>query len=68
MGLLGAFLREFYPRSAWEPDVWAPFLVRELDDVRAKLASVAGEKYSYRELDEFTDAMENRYWRRAGKR
>ena len=26
--------------------------------LRAKLAAVAGEKYSYRELDEFTDIME----------
>lgn len=58
MGMLGTFLREFYPRSSWEPGVWPPFLVRDLDDVRAKLAAVAGEKYSYRELDEFTDAME----------
>jgi multidrug efflux pump subunit AcrB len=57
-GLLANFLREFYPRSSWEPGAWEPFLVRDLGDVRTKLAAVAGEKYSYRELDEFTDAME----------
>jgi multidrug efflux pump subunit AcrB len=58
MDLLSQFLRESYPRSQWEPGVWPPFLVRDLGEVRTKLAGVAGEKYSYRELDEFTDAME----------
>ncbi len=52
------FVRERYPKSQWEPDVWAPFVVRNLADVGSKLSSVAGEKYSYRELDEFTDLME----------
>jgi multidrug efflux pump subunit AcrB len=58
LALLGGFLREHFPQSQWEPDVWQPFVVRNLDEVRSKLASVAGEKYSYRELDEFTDVME----------
>jgi multidrug efflux pump subunit AcrB len=58
LDLLGNFLKESYPASKWEPGVWQPFLVRNLDDLRTKLASVAGEKYSYRELDDFTDAME----------
>ena len=56
--LLGDFLREHYPQSHWEPDVWPPFIVRNVSEVHAKLASVAGEKYSYRELDQFTDVME----------
>lgn len=57
-GLLGSFLREFYPQSKWEPGVWQPFLVRDLSELRAKVAAVAGDKYSYRELDDFTDSME----------
>ena len=36
----------------------AAFRRPDLAEVRAKLASVAGEKYSYRELDDFTDIME----------
>jgi len=55
---LDGFLRERYPKSQWEPDVWQPFVIRDPAEVRAKLASVAGEKYSYRELDAFTDTME----------
>ena len=56
--LLENFLRDRYPKSQWEPDVWQPFVVRNPADVLPKLASVAGEKYSYRELDQFTDVME----------
>src|SRR5262249_23642893 len=58
LSALGDFLREHYPQSQWEPDVWPPFVVRDPAETGAKLASVAGEKYSYRELDEFTDIME----------
>jgi multidrug efflux pump subunit AcrB len=58
MNLLTTFLRESYPQSRWEPGVSPPFLVRDLGEIPAKIAAVAGEKYSYRELDEFTDAME----------
>ncbi|MGC4051408.1 MAG: efflux RND transporter permease subunit [Paludibaculum sp.] len=43
---------------AANPDVWEPFLVRDLNSTRQKVAAVAGDKYSYRELDDFTDAME----------
>jgi multidrug efflux pump subunit AcrB len=57
-GLLATFLREYYPPTKWEPGVWAPFMVRDLSQVREKLAAVAGEKYSYHELDQFTDTME----------
>lgn len=55
---LARFLRESYPKSSWEPGVWPPFLVRDPGDIRVKLGAVAGEKYGYRELDGFTDAME----------
>jgi len=58
LNLLGTFLQEHYPQSKWDPGVWPPFLVRDLGELHAKLAAVAGDKYSYRELDEFTDAME----------
>ena len=58
LALLDGFIGEHYPRSQWDPDVWEPFLVRNPEEVRARLAAVAGEKYSYRELDDFTDIME----------
>ncbi len=58
LGLLGAFLLDNYPRTKWEPGVWEPFLVRDVTHLRDKLAAVAREKYSCRELDEFSDVME----------
>src|SRR5262245_4818405 len=58
LAVLREYLRERFPQSQWEPDVWPPFVVRNLDEIGSKLASVAGEKYSYRELDDFTDMME----------
>src|SRR5690242_18887238 len=56
--MLQGFVRDHYPQSQWEPDIWQPFAVRDIADVGARLAAAAGEKYSYRELDEFTDVME----------
>jgi len=58
LALLDGFLRDHYPQSQWEPDVWRPFLVRSADQVLPQLGAVGGEKYSYRELDDFTNTME----------
>ena len=55
---LHAFLAERYGTMDVHPDAWEPFVVRDPSEVQARLAAVAGEKYSYRELDNFTDAME----------
>jgi multidrug efflux pump subunit AcrB len=40
------------------PDLWAPLIVRDPANVLALLGSVAGEKYSFREMDNFTDVLE----------
>jgi hypothetical protein len=58
LGLFGNFVRDRFPQSQWEPDIWAPFVVRDLAETGARLAAVAGEKYSYKEMNEFTDMME----------
>ena len=55
---VGDFLRDRYRAVVFHPDAWPPFLVHDLSEIRRKLAAVAGEEYSYRELDDFTDAME----------
>ena len=39
------------------PDVWPVMLVEAPADTQARLSEVAGDKYSYRELDEFTDTI-----------
>src|SRR5215813_1994822 len=46
--------REHFHRSEIHPDSWPPVFIRDPKDVEARLKEVAGEKYSYRELDDFT--------------
>ena len=55
---LGAFMAERYHATDLHPDSWQPFIVRNLAEISSKLKAAAGEKYSYRELDDFTDLME----------
>lgn len=55
--ILDAFRTENYGENPIHPDAWAPFVVRSPSDVTSKLQQVAGEKYSYRELDDITDMM-----------
>jgi multidrug efflux pump subunit AcrB len=44
--------------SELHPDVWRPVVVRDPKDTEARLATVIGDRYSYRELDEFTDQIQ----------
>ena len=41
----------------YHPDVWTPVVVSRPDQTQAALASVAGDRYTYRELDVFTDLI-----------
>ncbi|HYZ87395.1 MAG TPA: efflux RND transporter permease subunit, partial [Bryobacteraceae bacterium] len=40
------------------PDLWRPIIVRDPADTARLLASVAGDKYSYREMDNLTEVIE----------
>lgn len=51
------FMSEHLHRSEFHPDGWAPAIIRDPRDTKARLETVAGDKYSYRELDEFTDLI-----------
>ncbi len=55
---LRSFIRERTVASDYHPDSWEPIIVFDPRETEAKLAAVAGEKYSYRELDDFTDLIE----------
>lgn len=52
------FVRERLHSDEIDPDVWQPMVVRDLQETEAKLSAVAGAKYSYRELDDFTDLIQ----------
>ena len=51
------FASEMLHRSEIPPDVWPTALIRNPEDSEARLAAVAGDRYSYRELDDFTDLI-----------
>jgi multidrug efflux pump subunit AcrB len=51
------FASEMLHRSEIPPDVWPTALIRNPEDSGARLAAVAGDRYSYRELDDFTDLI-----------
>lgn len=52
------FVREHMQSAEFHPDAWQPTVIRDPRETRDKLAAVAGDKYSYRELDQFTDLIE----------
>src|ERR1700745_1101027 len=49
------FISERLKRSELHPDVWYPAIIRDPRDTQTKLAKVAGDKYSYADLDNFSD-------------
>lgn len=51
------FLQTKLPLAGFQPDVWKPVVIRDLNETEAKLRPVAADKYSYRELDDFTDLV-----------
>jgi multidrug efflux pump subunit AcrB len=49
-----ALERRVHP-SEFHPDFWAPVLVRDPRETETRLRAVAGEKYSYGDLDRYTE-------------
>src|ERR1700692_3901200 len=56
-----AFIQQFFAnqiqRSELHPDAWSPIIIHDPAETREKLAEVAGDKYSYAELDDFSDLI-----------
>jgi multidrug efflux pump subunit AcrB len=42
----------------FHPDAWKPAIIREPETTAAELQAVADEKYTYRDLDDFTDTIQ----------
>jgi multidrug efflux pump subunit AcrB len=51
------FLRERLRLSEFHPDVWPAVILHDPAEARAQLSVNPGHKYSYRDLDDFTDLM-----------
>ncbi len=58
LGYTRQFINERLQAADFHPDSWQPVVIRDPNEARSKLASVAGDKYSYREMDDFTDLIE----------
>ncbi len=56
-----SFLRTFFEtllqRSDLHPDAWDPIIIRDPQKTREQLDKVAGDKYSYADLDDFSDLI-----------
>jgi hypothetical protein len=52
------FVTERMQSSEFHPDAWPPFLVHNPQETLTKLNAVAGDKYTYRQMDDFTDLAE----------
>lgn len=57
LGLAQELIETRSHRSEIHPDMWPLVVVRDPKEVPTKLAAVAGPKFSYRELDDFTDLI-----------
>jgi multidrug efflux pump subunit AcrB len=53
-----AFVRERLRGSELHPDLWRPAIIRAPEDTLARITAAAGDRYSYRELDDFTDTIQ----------
>jgi multidrug efflux pump subunit AcrB len=53
-----AFVRDRLGNSDVHPDAWGPVIVRDPAQAADRLAEMAGDLYSYRQLDDFTHEIE----------
>lgn len=44
--------------SGLHPDAWPPIAIKEVSQTEAKLTKIAGDKYTYAELDDITDLIQ----------
>ncbi|MBM3461244.1 MAG: efflux RND transporter permease subunit [Armatimonadetes bacterium] len=58
---LKEFVRKRLQTVQLSPDAWQPCVIRDPAGTFEKLTHVAGAKYSYRELDDFTDLMQRTF-------
>ena len=54
---IASFFVDKFPGDELHPDTWRPALIRDPAQTDTLLAAVAGDKYTYRELDDFTDLI-----------
>jgi multidrug efflux pump subunit AcrB len=58
---LQRFVEERLRVSEFHPDAWRAAIIRNPAETRAKLLAVAGDKYTYREMDDLTELMKRTF-------
>src|SRR5262249_30888836 len=58
LSTIWGFIQEKFKPAEFDPDAWQPIVIKDPQETREKLAAVAGEKYTYRDMDDFTDSIE----------
>jgi multidrug efflux pump subunit AcrB len=57
-----AYGRQFVEKRLQEydihPDAWGPIIIRDPQSTKERIAEVASDRYSYRQLDDFTDLIQ----------
>jgi multidrug efflux pump subunit AcrB len=56
-GFIQAFFQKQLQRSELHPDAWDPMIIRDPRETSERLAKVAGDKYSYADLEDFSDLI-----------
>jgi multidrug efflux pump subunit AcrB len=51
------FVRDRLRASEFHPDSWPAIVIRDPRDAHARVAAAAGDKYTYRALDDYTDLI-----------
>lgn len=51
------FMKNRLRLSEMSPDIWEPVIIRDPKTIKAKLSDAAGMKYTYRDLEAFTDEI-----------
>ncbi|HEU4526073.1 MAG TPA: efflux RND transporter permease subunit, partial [Gemmatimonadales bacterium] len=58
---LHGFIEGRLRAAEFHPDAWQPAIVRDPATTRARLVAVAGDKYSYQELEQYTDELKRTF-------
>lgn len=51
------YIKDHLRTAELHPDGWPPIVIRNLEETEKKFAEAAGDKYTYRELDDFTELI-----------
>jgi multidrug efflux pump subunit AcrB len=52
------FIEKKLQEYDFHPDAWGPIIIRDPQSAKQRIAEMASDRYSYRQLDDFTDLMQ----------